>query len=47
MGATFIARYDSECADCGGTIFEGDSAGYVDDDVCCEGCCDAAAEEDN
>lgn len=34
----FTARYDSECAECGSDIEEGDTAGYVDDEVCCDDC---------
>jgi len=45
MGASFTARFDSECADCGGLILEGDPAGYVDDEVCCEECWEADQEE--
>lgn len=41
----FTARFDSECAECLITIFEGDEAGYVSGEVCCESCCDDAENE--
>lgn len=42
MARTFTAAYDGECAECYGAIFEGDEIGYVDDEVCCAACCEAA-----
>jgi hypothetical protein len=36
----FFARYEGECAECLLPINEGDPAGYIVDDVCCEVCCD-------
>jgi hypothetical protein len=36
----FEARWPGECAQCMGDIAEGDRAGYIDDEVCCESCCD-------
>ena len=41
----FVARFDSECAECPNDILERDEAGYVDDEVCCERCCDEAEME--
>lgn len=38
VGPWFYAGFDSECADCGGQIFEGDRARFVDDEVVGE-CC--------
>ena len=35
---SFIARFDSDCTECGGPILEGDRAAYVDDEVVCEEC---------
>lgn len=35
---TFTARFDSECAHCGGDIEEGDEIAYVDDEIACEDC---------
>jgi hypothetical protein len=40
----FTAAYDSECG-CGRSIEEGDPAGYVDDEVVCEDCCDQDDEK--
>ncbi|MFF3151879.1 hypothetical protein [Streptomyces sp. NPDC057910] len=40
MPATFTARFDSECNGCGTRIEEGDTAGYLDDEVVCEDCLD-------
>ena len=37
-GGWFDARFESECAGCATTIFEGDRARYVDDEVVCEAC---------
>lgn len=45
MGAHFTARYDGECAECGNTIVEGDPAGYVDDELCCQACWEEAEAE--
>lgn len=42
----FTARFDSDCAECGGVIFEDDEAGYVGDEVCCERCCDKSESVD-
>jgi hypothetical protein len=42
MAATFTARYESECAECGDPIEPGDEAGYLDDEVCCEECVETA-----
>jgi formylmethanofuran dehydrogenase subunit E len=44
-GARFTARYDSDCNDCGGMILEGDDAGWVDDEVVCSSCYDAATDD--
>lgn len=44
MPATFTARYESDCAECGAAIEPGDEAGYVDDEVCCEDCVDASRD---
>ena len=44
--AKFIAAFDSECAKCFGDISEGDNAGYLDDEVCCEDCCDEIEAEE-
>jgi hypothetical protein len=44
MAARFTARFDSDCNSCGDRITEGDEAGYVDDEVCCELCCDYSEE---
>lgn len=41
----FTARYDSDCNQCGSAIYEGDEAGYIDDVVCCDNCCDEADED--
>lgn len=46
MGAYFTARFDSECARCDEPISEGDTAGYVDDEVCCEDCWEEARAEE-
>lgn len=45
VGAFFTARFDSECNQCCGEIFEGDDAGYVDDAVVCGECYDEAKAE--
>jgi len=37
--------FDGECASCGGEVEEGDEAGYVDDEVVCGQCRDAAETE--
>jgi hypothetical protein len=42
-GAPFTARYDSDGA-CGHPIFEGDDAGYVDDEPVCGDCWDEAED---
>lgn len=44
VGAHFDAAFDSDCAECGADIEAGDHVGYVDDEVVCESCYDAAAE---
>jgi hypothetical protein len=41
----FTARYTSRCAQCDELIEPGDEAGYVDDEVCCEDCAEAAEEQ--
>lgn len=41
----FEARYDSDCKCCGEMIYEGDEAGYVDDEVCCQTCCNDAEDD--
>jgi hypothetical protein len=41
----FTAAFDGECNECLTTIFEGDEAGYIDDEVCCGPCCDRADME--
>jgi hypothetical protein len=38
LGARFSARFDSECARCGGDNEEGDDVGWIDDEVCCIEC---------
>lgn len=40
MARTFTAAYDGECSNCDCAIFQGDEIGYVDDEVCCEKCCE-------
>ncbi|WNI15553.1 hypothetical protein [Actinacidiphila sp. ITFR-21] len=45
MTATFTARYEGWCAECGAEIEPGDTAGYLDDEVCCEDCVESAAED--
>jgi hypothetical protein len=43
----FIARYNSDCEHCGDSINPGNEAGYINDDISCENCCNQAdAEED-
>lgn len=47
--STFRALYDSDCAAmissvCDGDIVEGDDAGYVDDEVACGACVEAAQQ---
>ncbi len=46
MGAHFTARFDSDCESCGNPIYEGDQAGYVDDEVCCQDCWEAAQDDE-
>lgn len=41
MARTFTARYDGECSECFCEISEGDEIGYVDDEICCESCCES------
>lgn len=38
LGSWFTARYNSECAECGEEIREGDQARYKDGEVVCEHC---------
>ena len=40
MVRRFYARYEGTCAACFEHIYEGDYIGYIDDEVCCEDCCD-------
>lgn len=42
----FTARFPSECARCPNEIEEGDEAGYIDDEVCCGDCVQAAEAEE-
>jgi len=41
----FLAAYDGECDRCMSAIDQGDSAGYVDGDFCCEDCYDKAMRD--
>jgi hypothetical protein len=41
----FPARYNGICRCCDEPIEVGDWVGYLDDEVCCEDCIDAAGEE--
>lgn len=45
MPATFTAAYRGKCAECFTEIEPGDTAGYVDDEVCCEECVEASDED--
>jgi hypothetical protein len=36
----FYARWSGECAECLLPFDAGESVGYIDNDVCCEECCD-------
>ena len=45
VGASFEARFDSECDQCGMPIEAGDRVGWVDDEVVCGTCYDRAAAE--
>lgn len=38
----FTARFDSECLSCDSAIYEGEEAGYVENEVCCALCCEDA-----
>jgi hypothetical protein len=38
LGPWFTARYDSECNECFGDIWEGDQARYKEGEVVCEEC---------
>lgn len=42
MPHTFTASFPGRCASCNDRIEPGDEIGYVDDEVCCETCVDAA-----
>lgn len=46
IGARFVAGYESLCAYCDGEIEAGDPAGYVDNDVHCGDCWEAARDGD-
>lgn len=43
VGPWFTASFDSGCAGCGGHIYEGYQARYVDGEVVCEDCGEAEA----
>ncbi|MGW0134859.1 hypothetical protein [Streptomyces sp. NPDC003299] len=43
VGRRFTAAFDGACAECHGDFYEGDEVAYVDDELCCEDCADAAA----
>lgn len=38
LGPTFYARFDSECTECGNDVWEGDLAGFMDDQFVCDAC---------
>jgi hypothetical protein len=38
LGPWFLARFDSDCAECLTIILEGDEARYKDGEVVCESC---------
>jgi len=38
IGARFIARFESECAECIVLLMPGDEVGYVDNEVVCFDC---------
>lgn len=40
MARTFSAAYPGECSECGLDFMDGDEIGYVDDEICCEECCE-------
>lgn len=40
----FPAAYDGDCKHCYFDISQGDSIGYIDDEIACESCCDAEEE---
>lgn len=44
----FVARFPKEsgCSACDGDIEQGDSIGYLDDEIACEDCCDEAEAEE-
>lgn len=44
MARTFTAKYDGSCSNCGVDIEPGDDVGYVDDEINCENCFEAAQE---
>lgn len=43
-----MARFPKEsgCSACDGDIEQGDSIGYLDDEIACEDCCDEAEAEE-
>lgn len=43
----FTAVFESDCEDCGNLILDGDVAGYIEDVVYCEECCDKNDEDDD
>jgi formylmethanofuran dehydrogenase subunit E len=43
-GAHFEAQFEGDCAECAEPIDIGDEVGWVDEEVVCRSCYDAAAE---
>lgn len=43
LGPVFMAQFDSTCAECGFTIYEGDDARYFEGEVMHSGCAEDAA----
>lgn len=46
MANRFTASYPGGCSECGEDFDEGDRVGYVDDELCCDDCCQAAEDEE-
>jgi len=36
----FVAAFNGTCTVCGDSVLDGDEAGYVEDGVACDECCD-------
>jgi len=47
MSELFTTSFESDCETCGVTVYEGEQAGYVDDDFVCTECWEEASRYRN